>query len=224
MKEAIRLSAALSLVCCVASTVLAVANHQTREAIEAAALREKLEALRYVLPTFDNEPMKDTFPADAEAFKAADACFYRATSGGKVVGLVGEGRTVTGFGGKLRVWVGLDPDGTIRTAIVTAHKETPGLGTVATDRKQKRSLGDILRGTDRAGDANALPPCEYLDQLTGMSVETTSALNVEQDGGTLHAVSGATVSSRAIAGAVRAVAEAFVANRAELIMTTGGDG
>lgn len=224
MKEAIRLSAALSLVCCVAAAVLAIANHQTKAAIRATELREKVEALRYVLPEFDNEPLQDTFPADAEAFEAAEARFYRATRGGSVVGLAGEGRTGSGFGGELRVLVGLNPDATIRTVIVTAHKETPGLGTVATDRKQKRTLRDLLGSEARDESAGALAPCKYLDQLAGMGLQEPPALNVTQDGGVLDAVSGATVSSRAIASAVRAVAEAFKSHRTELLAASGGEG
>ena len=224
MKEAIRLSAALSLVCCVASAVLAIANHQTRAAILEAELREKVEALSCVLPAdFDNDPLEDIYPADGEAFEAAEARFYRATRDGKVVGLAGEGLTGSGFGGKLRVLVGLNPDGTIRTVIVTAHKETPGLGTVATDRKQKRTLKDLFAGKCEAA-AGSLPPCDYLDQLKGMSLQESQALNVRQDGGSLDAVSGATVSSRAIAGAVRTVSEAFKTHRAELLSASGGEG
>lgn len=224
MKEAIRLSAALSLVCCVASAVLAVANHQTKAAIRETELREKVEALSYVLPEFDNRPQEDAFPADAVAFKTAVARFYRARLDGKVVGLAGEGLTGAGFGGTLRVLVGFKTDGTIRTVMVTAHKETPGLGTVATDRKQKRTLWDLFGDGEGQKSTGDLPPCTYLDQLAGMSLQESSALNVKQDGGVLDAVSGATVSSRAVAAAVRTVSEAFKSHRAELLSASGGEG
>jgi len=217
MKEAMKLSLALCVVCTAAGVLLAFANAQTAEARKAAEMRTKMEALQKVLPAFDNAPLEDTVQAD-------DVTFYCARSQGRLVAVAGEGATDKGFGGELRVLVGLEPDGKVRSVVVTAHKETPGLGTQATERKQQKSIGDLFRGDqgDKAANgADALPPNPYLDQFGGQgavySDVSQAPFKVTQDGGRLDAVSGATISSRAVADAATVVATAFAENRTRIV-------
>jgi len=84
-----------------------------------------------------------------------------------------------GFGGSIVMMVGIQ-DGAISGLSVISHAETP-------------SLGAVIAGSDAAGSA-------FRDQFTGL----TGALAVDKDGGSVDAVTGATISSRAVVEGVNA--------------------
>jgi electron transport complex protein RnfG len=215
MKSTVILSAALAAVCTLASAVLAVADHYTKDARAAAKLAEKSEALRQVLPPFDNEPLEDAVKLDAEQHAVT---VFRARRDGQIVGFAGQGTTDQGFGGRIEILVGLKTDGTIRKIVVTSHAETPGLGTIATDRRAVRTLRDVFSGsTQDDRQESAVPPSAYLDQYERYRVTEEATYRVTKDGGEIEAVSGATISSRAIADAVSRVAQAFAENRDRLV-------
>lgn len=87
-----------------------------------------------------------------------------------------------GFGGSIALMVGVDPSGTVLGVSVISHAETPGLGAVAA---AKTAAGEAFRS-----------------QFAGQT-----PLAVKQDGGSLDAITGATVTSRAIAQGVNAAAQ-----------------
>ena len=210
MKEVLHLSLALGLICAIASGVLAFANKTTADAQDRADMAERQDALSRVLPEYDNQPLVDRMDV-----RVADETFaiYPARRSGRLVAVAVEGTTTTGFGGRLRVLVGLETDGAIRTLVVTEHKETPGLGTQATDRKAQRSIWQLFsRPSPAAGTGPGLPPCPYLDQYAGLAADT-APFRVRQDGGDCQSVSGATVTSRAVADAVSRACQAFVTHR-----------
>ena len=78
-----------------------------------------------------------------------------------------------GFGGAVKTMVGIDADGTITGLRVTGHSETAGLGAKATENS-------------------------FRDQFIG----ATGSVAVDKDGGSIQALTGATITSRAIANAV----------------------
>lgn len=93
--------------------------------------------------------------------------------------------TGTGYGGNIDIVVGMENKTTLRGIAVISHAETPGLG-----------------------DKILLP--SYTDRFVGLD---TGAINLTRDGGKVDAITGATISSRAVVDAVR---EATTA-KAELI-------
>ena len=221
MKEALRLSLALGLICLVAAGLLAVADATTRAPRAKAANAERQKALAVVLPSFDNDPVSDKATVNWEG---GGVTFYRARKGGEIVGFAGEGASTKGYGGRLDVLVGLASDGRLGTVLVTAHRETPGLGTRVTDRQEIKSIWSVFSACPAqggcAGDAPRVPPCAYLDQYSiGQPPFRTAdaPFRVKQDGGTVQAVAGATVSSRAVAHALSRIAGAFEANRGTLL-------
>jgi len=236
MKEALKLSLALGLTCVVAAAVLAFAHAKTQSGRESGGKVGRQKALCRVRPEFDNEPLDD---AVAVPDAAGRACrFYRARRHGTVVAYAGEGTSPRGYGGDLSVLVGLAVDGTLRSVVVTAHKETPGLGTQATDRRRRRSFWSVFQADDapepgpagdaadvRPGAAQDLAPCAYLDQYAERGFKTADApFAVRQDGGSIDAVSGATVSSRAVADAVSRVCRTFEKNRKIIRDSSGVEG
>ncbi len=95
-----------------------------------------------------------------------------------------------GFGGPLGVMTGfaLDTDEIVGIGITTMS-ETPGVGT-------------------RTRDAT------FTDQFAGMDKD--AVIKVKKDGGVVDAVSGATISSRAVSEAVRGARETYLKNKAAI--------
>jgi electron transport complex protein RnfG len=90
------------------------------------------------------------------------------------------GATGNGYGGQMQVLVAVDGEGKIIKATVVTQKETPGLGTKTT-----------------------LP--DFLDQLKGRTLDPT--LELKKLGGEIDAVTGATISSKAVLSAARSALE-----------------
>lgn len=90
--------------------------------------------------------------------------------------------TASGYGGPMVMLVGTDPDGSITAVTMINHGETP----------------NFLAQLDRAG---------YYDQFTGASYSDTLLIGEDIDG-----VSGATLSSEAVAQAIRLAVRGVAAN------------
>lgn len=100
-----------------------------------------------------------------------------------------------GFGGKLGVMTGFELEsGNIAGIGITTMSETPGVGTRA---KEKTFTG----------------------QFAGMGND--AVIKVKKDGGVVDAVSGATISSRAVADAVNRAKSTFSENRAKIAEAAG---
>ena len=91
----------------------------------------------------------------------------------------------TGYGGEIDIVVGLENRTTMRGIAVISHAETPGLG-------------------DKILTPN------FTDRFVGLD---TGEINLTRDGGKVDAITGATISSRAVVDSVRAATMA----KAELI-------
>ena len=81
-----------------------------------------------------------------------------------------------GYGGKIGILVGLETNRALRGIRVISHQETPGLGAKITDTG-------------------------FLDQFAGL---VPAQLMLARDGGAVDAITGATISSRAVAEGVSA--------------------
>lgn len=202
----------MGLIAGIAAALLAWVYQLTEAPIAAAMQKKTNAALSDVLPAFDNQPSEETINAGA-------VTFYIARKNGTVTGFAGETVTPKGYNGNVTVLAGLTPDGAITTVLVTQQAETPGLGTVVSDRKREKTLSGLIQGVTETG----LPPNAVLDQFSGMKAAAgQSSWQVKKDGGELDAVTGATVTSRAVAGAVFTIAETFSKNR-DSLMQTGTD-
>ncbi len=104
---------------------------------------------------------------------------WQASADGAVCGFVAE-VTPSGFGGAISMIVGIGTDGTVTGISITDHDETSGLGAVAA---ADTTAGETFRA-----------------QFAGAS----GALAVTKDGGTIDALTGATITSRAVVDGVNA--------------------
>lgn len=93
----------------------------TKKPIEDSQKKAEIEALKTVLPAFDNDPTKDAKEIDG-------LVYYVGTSGGNPVGCAVKTFTTKAFSGRFDLMVGFKPDGSINNIAVLEQKETPGLG------------------------------------------------------------------------------------------------
>jgi electron transport complex protein RnfG len=194
------LTVSLALIAGIAAALLGWIYQLTLEPIAAALQAKTNAALVEVMPEFDNQPAQETVEKNG-------VTFYIGRKDGQIVGFAGETITPRGYNGDVTVLAGLKPDGTLTTVLVTRQAETPGLGTVVCERKRPKTLSGLIKGVKETG----LPPNAVLDQFTGMAAEAGAPVwAVKKDGGELDAVSGATITSRAVSGAVFTIAETFM--------------
>lgn len=197
---------ALALIAAVAAALLGWVYLLTEAPIAAAMQAKTNAALKEVIP--------DVESVDEQTVEADGVTFYTGRANGEIVGFAGEFITTKGYNGEVTVLAGLLPDGTLTTVLVTRQAETPGLGTVVCERKREKTISKIIKRIEETG----LPPNAVLDQYSGMKAEAGQApWKVKKDGGQLDAVTGATITSRAVADAVFTIAETFASQRNALI-------
>ena len=188
MREVLRLGVVLLVICAVAGAVLAFVDGITSDRIAAQATIRLEQALRDVVPEADEFQddteglieVKSQVPEGEQGFAIVDK-MYRGYSAGEVVGLAFI-CSPSGYGGPLEIAVGVSSDGKVSGVSVTKHSETPGLGANISSREFQMRFVGIPRGT---------------------------AVKVKKDGGQVDSITGATISSRAVASAVNESLQVF---------------
>ncbi len=155
----------------------------TKEPIRLAELKKKNDAIRVVVPGFDNEPSQEV---DKVSMDGDSIYFYTARRGDEILGIAVETFTNKGFGGEIRLMVGFKLDGSIIDIAVIKHAETPGLG----DKMEK----------DKS---------DFSVQFMGKHPENFK-LAVKKDRGDVDAITASTISSRAYCLAVKRAYSALV--------------
>lgn len=170
------MTATLLVITLVASAALGLVYQSTKEPIALAQQAKINNAIKAVLPEFDNQPATEAYSVAVEG--GGELTFYPATKEGQPVGTAVKTYSNNGFAGRIELMVGFLPDGTINKIAVIAHKETPGLGDKMDPKKSNFSL-----------------------QFEGKNPETFK-LKVKKDGGDVDAITASTISSRAYCDAV----------------------
>lgn len=184
--------------------VLAAAYQWTRPAIEASQVAEKMKFINDVLPqgSYDNDLLADTLqlPPTPELGQKSPSIVYRARQAGQPAALVLEAVAPDGYAGEIRLVLGITASGDITGVRVVQHKETPGLGDYIDPRKDK----------------NKESP--WISQFTGLNYPqvTDAEWKVKKDKGRFDYRTGATVTPRAVVGAVHKAARFAVSQQQEL--------
>ncbi len=184
MKETLRLTLTLTLICLIAGGLLAGVDALTRDRIAGVNSLRRQTALNAVLPAHDNAPLEDLVTV---RHLGRDWTFYPARQNGVFAGAAVETKSPNGYGGDIRLMFGLGADGHSVGIAILEQKETPGLG------------------------ANIDTP-GFRNRLTGLDLEKTN-WRVKKDGGDIDHITAATISSRAVVEAVRVALDAYLANR-----------
>lgn len=175
MNEMIKMVVVLTVLSALSGGLLAAVRNGTSEQIEIQQLQfVKGPAIRGILTGASNDPISDRFNiADGERQET----FFVGKFDDKANAVVFEGMGRGGYGGDIGLMIGvnLDTDKIIGVA-VTTHSETPGLG------------------------ARAKADPKFAAQFKGLPV--TETIKITGDGGPINALSGATITSRAVCGGV----------------------
>jgi electron transport complex protein RnfG len=165
----------------VSAVALGFVYQFTKTPIAEARLATQLKAIEAVMPGYDNNPVAEKFFLPTAQGDSLE-CFP-GSKGGQAIGVAIKSKSAKGYSGDIWLMVGLDTAGVIQNIVVIEHKETPGLGSKMTEPK-------------------------FLNQFLRTNPATTD-LRVKKDGGTVDAISGATISSRAFSEAVQQAFETY---------------
>ena len=212
-KMAVRTAIILLVFVVIFTGLLAAAHLGTRPAIEAAAAQEKMKLIDEILPRsqYDNALLKDTLTLGAvPAFGLeGETTIYRARKNGRPVALVHEAIAPDGYAGKIRLLIAIaaeDSNNSILGVRVVAHKETPGLGDYIDPKKDRRK------------------DMPWIGQFSIASWKNvnTAAWALRKDGGSFGYRTGATISARAVVGAVGRATAWASARQDELFSAPAG--
>ena len=117
---------------------------------------------------------------DVEDYKLRDE-YYEIYSGGAITGYTFIAKG-QGYGGEISILVGINTDFAIKKITIISNTETPGLG---------KKISENL----------------FIDQFAGLS---SNEISLVKDGGNIDAITGATISSRAVVNAVKSELEIMV--------------
>ena len=112
----------LFMVTFIASAALGYIYELTKGPIAASKLAKQNNAIKQVVPEFDNEPGKESYKMGVDGDTLE---FFPAKNDGELVGTAVSTFTNKGFSGNIKIMVGFLPDGTIHNISVLEHKETP---------------------------------------------------------------------------------------------------
>lgn len=193
MAELRRLLIVLTVVAALAGLILAAVESATRAPIAAQRRAEMLRALKSVLPPADNAPDTDTVRLVAGRDRKGrdlERTFFRGRQAGVLSGVAFQVTAPDGYGGNIEIMVGVDPQGVVYGVEILQHSETPGLG-----------------------DKIALPA--FHQMFIGKHLDNAD-WRVKKDGGDFDQLTGATISPRAVVGAIRHGLEFFREHRQEI--------
>lgn len=165
----------LTLISLMAAAGLGSVYELTKGPIALSNLNKKVEAIKQVVPEFDNNPYEEVLRIPTGEGDSLDV--YPAKMNGSIVGFAVNTYTNKGFSGDILLMAGFKADGSIYNIAVLEHKETPGLGSKMSDPDFKDQFKDM--------------------NLAGI------VLKVKKDGGQVDAITSATISSRAFCDAVQ---------------------
>ena len=186
MPNIVRLAVVLLTICVVTSGLLAFVNAFTSPEIEknAAAEASRLQAEALVGRGKEVE--------FGEAKEVGGIVFCEGSTDGKPVGTVFTVVSEKGYGGPIKIIVGVDPTGEKITGVrIAQHSETPGLGA---------NIVQVRTGDDEPW---------FLKQFGGLTLDRIAL----KPDGAIDAITAATISSTAVTDAVRQGFEEFVKAR-----------
>ncbi|SFN61411.1 electron transport complex protein RnfG [Formivibrio citricus] len=180
------------------TALMAGAYSLTREIVLKNEEQARTQLIAQTLPagSYDNNLLADTRLLSAEDSRRLGndkpASIYLAKKGGKTVAAVLEAVAPDGYAGKIQLLVAVAANGNVLGVRVVTQQETPG-------------LGDYID----AAKSN------WIRQFEGKSLASPEVerWKVRKDGGVFDSNAGATISPRAVVGAVKRTLEYVVVNR-----------
>ena len=196
----------LGLFAMVTVGVVAVTHSFTVKQIADNRLISEHRALAQVVPSalHDNDLIDGAvkLPGAALLGQPEEFVAWRAYRHEQVRAIILPVTTRNGYSGEITLLVGITAKGKLTGVRVLSHQETPGLGDKIESRKS-----------------------DWVEQFAGLTLGNPPAPQwaVKKDGGVFDAFTGATITPRAVVGAVKRSLEYFDANRAILLGISQGE-
>ena len=173
----------LALVLFAVSAIMALALGLVNELTKGTIAMRAAETTKKAYASVTAELQADDYPEVKSEYKNDNTItkLCTATAGGQQVGYVAE-TTFSGAQGMITMVVGLDNDYNCTGVYVTKHSETSGLGAKAADTNEGA----------------------WRENLVGQG----DGMKLAKDGGDITAISGATITSRAVVTEVQTVINA----------------
>lgn len=184
--DIIRPTAVLALICIVVTLALSSANFLTENKIEALAQENQNKAMSKLIEA-------DSYNEQTDEIDGEEITYTTAENSDGIIGYIFT-VDVNGYGGALSVMTAINTDGTVAAIeILDASNETPGLGQNVTKQDFYTQYSGVKSGVEVVKDG------------------TGSA-----DNNTVNAVTGATISSKAVTKSVNTAldyAEKIMSNK-----------
>ena len=187
LKNVMKPALMLSVFGFVGVLVLSIVNQQTLDRIESNEQEAMMKTLMEVVDkkSHDNDLLNDKIELPKEGFNSSEpVTVYRARKQGQPSAAIFVTNTLKGYKGSIKIVVGVRTDKSLSGVRVLQHNETPGLGDKMETRKSP-----WIRGFDN----------------TSLGQPSLSQWKVKKDNGYFDQFTGATITPRAIVGAVRDV-------------------
>jgi electron transport complex protein RnfG len=143
----------------------------TKEKIAEVKRQELKSALQKVMPFLKDSYKEEKFNCCNET-----VTIYKVEENNKLQGVAMQLTTSQGFSGNITFLLGVGVDGKVTGLYILEHKETPGLGTKAANKK-------------------------WWGQFVDKSLKNFN-FKVKKDGGDVDAITAATITSRAVSGGI----------------------
>ncbi len=185
----------LSLFAISTAAALAITNELTIGKVECNKQAALMASLNEVMPhdRHDNDLLADRITVSDPLLGRNGHHIYRARQDGEPNGAVLEAIAPDGYGGNIALIVGVDMQGKVQgVRVVPPHNETPGLG----DKIETKKSG-------------------WIYGFNGLSLGNPADAGwaVKKDGGQFDSFTGATITPRAVVGAVHRALQYFDANQ-----------
>ena len=184
MKNILKNTAILTLITLVAGTLLGLVYEITKDPIAAAKEKAKQSAYMQVVEDADKFVEYDKFDADKasvllekEGLLGCDIVeAVEAKKGEETIGAVVTVVTHEGYGGDIKISVGILNDGTVKGIEMLEISETAGLGMKSTEPEFKNQFKDkkvsAFKYTKQGAKAD-----EEIDALSGATITTNAVTN-----------------------------------------------
>ncbi|WP_455210515.1 electron transport complex subunit RsxG [Kaarinaea lacus] len=192
----LRSAVLLTLFATAGTALVAVTYENTKEQIAQAEREAMLQKLHSVITPAEhtNDIFSDYITVSAPELlgPSQSVDVFRARMNGKPIAVLITPTAPDGYGGAIKLLVGIRYDGKLAGVRVLSHKETPGLGDAIEERRSK-----------------------WIYQFDGLSLDNPSTENwkVQRDRGKFDQLTGATISSRAVVKSVRNTLEYYQSNK-----------
>lgn len=178
--EIIKPALSLIIICVAVAALLAGVNSLTADKIAANANNTELQARRSVLTSAEK------FDEASCSLDGEEHTYYTGkTAAGETAGYVFTASALS-YGGKIKVTVGIDTNGTVAGVNILEISDTPGLGMKAKNES-------------------------FLNKFTGKSGELTVVKNAAASKNEIVAITSATITSKAVTSCVNQALELYAA-------------